>query len=63
MIGFSFAPPIGSSLVTAIVDATLLTILASPLINYFVVKPYMEERVDFLFGVRDILSDKDKSEG
>jgi Cu/Ag efflux pump CusA len=59
MIGFSFFEPVGSTFVSAIIDATLLTILASPLINYFVIKPYMEERVDFLFGVQNILSDKD----
>lgn len=63
MIGFSFFEPIESVFAAAIIDAALLTILASPLINHFVVKPYMEERVDFLFGVRDILSDKGEGEG
>lgn len=59
MIGYAFIGPVASPFVAAIVDAALLTILASPLIHVFVIKPYMEERVDFLFGVKNILSDEE----
>lgn len=59
MIGFSFFDPITSPMVAAIVDASLLTLLSAPPIYFLVIKPYMEERVDMLFGVQELFDNKE----
>ncbi len=59
---FSLLEPLDSPIIEAISDASLTTLLTSFPIYFFVIKPYMEERVDLLLGVQDIFSGKEDSE-